>query len=269
MEWKFYPVKKELEVTHFITAINSFRDKDFFFEGEMHDFWEIVEVTSGTATVSGDSRIYEMKPGSVVFHKPLEFHKIWANGKKAPHVRIISFRAKGDYMKRFKNVYMEFSQEQSFEFSEIVQEISDYLSNPDENATVPQDIATRFESFLLGLYPKKTHVEAKKTRNRRFQQILSVMHEHCNENLTLSELSELCSMSPSNLKKTFNSFYPHGIMNYFRMLKMREAAKLLKRGYSVHEVSTMLSFATQNYFSASFKREFGLSPSEYIKENKN
>jgi AraC-like DNA-binding protein len=52
------------------------------------------------------------------------------------------------------------------------------------------------------------------------------------------------------------------------MLKMREAAKLLKRGHSVHEVSAMLSFATQNYFSASFKREFGISPSEYIKENK-
>lgn len=267
MEWKFYPVKKELEVTHFITAINAFRDKDFFFEGEMHDFWEIVCVTSGTATVSADDIIYEMKPDSAVFHQPLAFHKIWANGKTSPHVLIISFKANGD-MKRFKNAYIEFTPEQSFEFGEIVQSVSEYLSDESENAHIPQEVASRFEMFLMSLSPERKRVEASKTRNRRFQQVLSVMHDHCRESLTLNQLANLCSMSPSNLKKTFNSFYPHGIMNYFRMLKMREAAKLLKRGHSVHEVSTLLSFTTQNYFSATFKREFGMSPSEYIKQNR-
>ncbi len=267
MEWKRYPVVRELEISEFVTAIEKFHERAYEFEGEMHDFWEIITVTSGRATVSADDRIYEMKPGSVVFHKPMEFHKIWASGDSAIHVHIISFKASGEYMKRFRNVYMEFTEAQSFEFGEIVRGVAQYLDESLEDSVVPEEEAKRLELFLLRLYPKKMPIEVKSQKNRRFMQILQVMHDHFDEDLTLEDLARLCSMSPSNLKKIFTAFYPNGIMNYFRMLKMREAAKLLRRGYSVHEVSQKLNFSSQNYFSAAFRREFGMPPSVYIKEN--
>ncbi len=51
---------------------------------------------------------------------------------------------------------------------------------------------------------------------------------------------------------------------FFRRYKLNKAAKLLHEGlYSVSEIAVMTGFSTAAHFTVAFKRQFGVTPSEY------
>lgn len=51
---------------------------------------------------------------------------------------------------------------------------------------------------------------------------------------------------------------------FFRKYKLNKAAQLLREGkYNVSEIATMTGFGTAAHFSVAFKKQFGVSPSEY------
>lgn len=51
---------------------------------------------------------------------------------------------------------------------------------------------------------------------------------------------------------------------FFRKYKLNKAAALLREGrLNVAEVAAVTGFGTPSHFSVAFKRQFGVSPSEY------
>ena len=60
-------------------------------------------------------------------------------------------------------------------------------------------------------------------------------------------------------------FLGFGTMKYFNILKMQKALALLEQGVSVRDVGERLGFDSQSYFSTSFKRHFGYSPTHIKK----
>ena len=66
----------------------------YTFSGEIHDFWECVYVIDGEVCVSSDERMYYLGKGDIIFHRPLEFHKVWSRGDKKPRVFTMSFKWK-------------------------------------------------------------------------------------------------------------------------------------------------------------------------------
>ena len=52
--------------------------------------------------------------------------------------------------------------------------------------------------------------------------------------------------------------------SFFRRYKLNKAAQLLREGqYNVSEIAVMTGFSTAAHFSVAFKKQFGVSPSEY------
>ena len=90
-------VKKTVSVHYFEFA------SDYIYEGEKHDFWEFLYVDKGVVEVMADTKGYKLKQGEMIFHKPNEFHNVWANGKVAPNIVVISFECKSPAMKFFEN----------------------------------------------------------------------------------------------------------------------------------------------------------------------
>ena len=56
--------------------------------------------------------------------------------------------------------------------------------------------------------------------------------------------------------------------NFIRSVRLKEAARLLEEGYTVAEVADMVGFSTANYLSRCFQEEFGVRPTQYLKEKK-
>ncbi len=271
MEWKYYKIDKSIEICDIITAFDVTREKAFTFPGEMHNFWEIVQIVDGQVTVTADDRIYNLDKNSVIFHKPMEFHKLSAIGNCMPRLRIISFTANGELINMFNNLCTTFNAEQSYMFSDIVNQAAKWLDDCEVCSSADlqlrsQIVANKLENFLIELKLSEFQptVQGSLTAlELNFQNILRVIHEHYEEDLNLDTIAQLCNMSVSNMKKIFHLFYDQGVMNYVRNLKIRKATQLLKSDLTICQISDRLGFDNQNYFSQVFKKYTGLSPREY------
>lgn len=82
---------------------------------------------------------------------------------------------------------------------------------------------------------------------------------------TITALSKIATMSPTKLKKDFKSMYGLPIYEYYQKNRMMRAKSLLLSGnFAVKEVGMMVGYSNLGHFAASFKKEFGVLPSEMV-----
>ena len=86
-------IEKLIRVTSLFTIFEVTRPQDYIFEGESHDFWEIVYVVEGKLGVTAGADLFRLEPGRAVIHRPMEFHCLWSEENTCPHIIVISFSA--------------------------------------------------------------------------------------------------------------------------------------------------------------------------------
>ena len=80
---------------------------------------------------------------------------------------------------------------------------------------------------------------------------------------TINTLSRFAAMSATKLKKDFKSLYGLPIYEYYQKNRMIHARKLiLESDYTMKEVGNMVGYTNLGHFAASFKKQFGILPSE-------
>lgn len=94
---------------------------------------------------------------------------------------------------------------------------------------------------------------------------------YINNNLTADlSVDALCShfqISRNKLYKISRDSYGTGIASYIRKQRVQNAASMLKSGSTVANAAISSGFADYNYFSEIFKKETGVLPSKYAREN--
>lgn len=81
----------------------------------------------------------------------------------------------------------------------------------------------------------------------------------------INYLSRLCAMSPTKLKTDFKKLYGMPIYEYYQKNRMQRAKALLLEGkHSIKEVGIKVGYSNLSHFAGSFKKQFGLLPSELI-----
>ena len=92
--------------------------------------------------------------------------------------------------------------------------------------------------------------------------------EFINNNISDSEYSvnELCAdlgMSRTSVYNKIKSISGQSPNEFMRIIRLNRAKELIEsRRYNVSEVAYMVGFSDPKYFSTSFKKQFGFSPSK-------
>lgn len=87
---------------------------------------------------------------------------------------------------------------------------------------------------------------------------------HLEDDLSLSRLAQLTGYSEYYLGKKFKRETGQTPSEYIRRQRLQRAALLLRTtGKDVQDISEKLRFCSQSYFADSFRRFFGISPTEY------
>ena len=88
MKDKFTPIlfDKKFNITHIYTLFYMEIPKDFKYDGESHDFWEMVYIDKGEMICTANENRFILKSGEIVFHKPNEYHNLTGNGSIEPNV---------------------------------------------------------------------------------------------------------------------------------------------------------------------------------------
>ncbi len=269
--YTFKPIIRDIKIESFMSCLNDIRPKGFDFSGEMHDFWEVVYLKSGCAIATADDRVYEITAGQVLFHKPLEFHRIKSAYDSTPHLLNISFTASGERMKRFENAFFELTLEQQAVFETINKKISNITrlhssgqQDSVEYSAETTEAAVILENLLIELYDGSQTVTNKRSENeKQYSHIISVLNQNCEDSFSVDDIAKLCGMSVSNLKRVFALYSDIGIAKYFLKLKLRRACELIVSGISTTEIAERLGFSSTAYFNTVFKREMGITPAQF------
>ena len=123
---------KIFNIEKIITLFYMEMPRDFSYDGEKHDFWEMVYIDKGEMFCTADKKRFVLKSGEMTFHKPNEFHNLAGDGKTAPNVSIITFECRSRAMKYFEGKIFRLDSEQKGMLSMLFEEgLSCYqLSEP-------------------------------------------------------------------------------------------------------------------------------------------
>ena len=96
------------------------------------------------------------------------------------------------------------------------------------------------------------------------RKIQTYIQEHLEENLSLVKLAEISFFNPSYLSRFFKQATGQSVTEYIFELRIRRAKELLQDpNNKINDVSKMLGYESQNYFSRFFKKHTGFTPQEF------
>ena len=109
--------------------------------------------------------------------------------------------------------------------------------------------------------------ENKETMDQRMEKILSFLANHYKENIDLNEISSIVAMNSSSFCRYFKERSGKTFMEYLLDLRIGHACKLLiENKIDITQISIECGFNTITHFNRIFKRNTGLTPSEYKKQ---
>lgn len=101
-----------------------------------------------------------------------------------------------------------------------------------------------------------------------YRKALQYIKEHYTEGITVADVSKHINYSESYFGYAFKKKYKMSVSQYVRELQLAKSKDLLENtSFSVASVSSYVGFDDFTYFSALFKKHFGLSPKEYRKQH--
>ena len=88
--------------------------------------------------------------------------------------------------------------------------------------------------------------------------------ELANSELDVAHITDLIHISRTKLYYKIKGLTGETPSNFFRTYKLNRAAELIKEGHhTISEISDMTGFSTQSHFSYVFKKQFGVTPTQY------
>lgn len=106
------------------------------------------------------------------------------------------------------------------------------------------------------------------------QKFVNKLYSYIDKHLTEEEMnvtvlgSEL-GFSRTNFYRKIKALTGMSPNDFLQVYRLNKAAQLIKKQeYQLNEISEMVGFGTQSYFSQSFKKRFGVSPKDYISKYK-
>ena len=276
-------LKSLVAVSRIVTIHYYEFDKSFVFEGERHDFWEMVYVDKGRVKVRCDDNELVLSQGEIVFHRPNEFHSIRAYDSE-PNFFVISFVSTSAAMEYFEGYHATLDKTLKGFISSIVSESENTYVIP-KNDTGLVGLEKKEDAFIGGeqlikiyleellimlirnvtkkggvaVFPNKESME-----NHLVTAVKDKISKGLESKLSVSEICRMIGYSKSYLSKLFKEQTGESIAAYSVRLKVKRAKQLIREGVlNFSEISDILAFDNPQYFSRVFKRETGMTPTEF------
>lgn len=145
--------------------------------------------------------------------------------------------------------------------SNLASELTDTVKTIDRNLIHSYiNIMTVLAEYLTGT--NKLFAPDKKLP----QLITDYINKNYSSKITLSILSQKFECCNATLTNSFKKEYKLSIMEYICSLRLEKSKEMLEKSRkSIKEISNECGFYDQNYFSKTFAKSYGISPTDYRK----
>ena len=256
---------------------------NFVFQGEKHDFWEMVYVDKGKVQVRCDEEELVLKQGEILFHQPNEFHSI-RSMDSSPNFFVISFTSPSPAMAYFRRHRSQLDNTLKQYLSSIIKEAEKTYIIPKndtslkklhrkENAPLggEQLIQMYLEQlliFLLRTITKEGSLVSFPKKDSQEDPLVAAIKQYLAQHITSTvRIEDICNefdYSRSYLTKRFQAETGYSLAAYATNLKIEEAKRMIRESkLNFAQISEYLSFDNPQYFSRVFKNHTGMTPTEF------
>jgi len=116
----------------------------------------------------------------------------------------------------------------------------------------------------LEKYMNAVHRNNKVKNHQIINKIKEYVRNNYSKGLTLEEIAESVYLSPYYISRLFKEEQGITIMDYLTKVRIEEAKKFLRNPkYNIDEISEKIGYNDPSYFSKVFRRQVGLSPTQF------
>ena len=272
-----FDINDSLKITELLAFFELITKGGYNCAGENCDFWECVFLKKGELCLALNERVYYLQEGDIIFHQPSSFHKYHTERHQKAELFIFTFNFEGNYTEFFKDSVFTLNKYQTKNIMSLIEFLREkmpmFTNEKDRTSEMLKfcknklhfSILTNYITLLLlSIYdaPDIT-METISEKAKIFKQAVNFMTNNLDSNVTISTLAKKCCTNTTALKKIFLEYADCSIHKYFLTLKINKAISLMADNIPICEISNSLGFSSQAYFCSAFKREMGLSPSDY------
>lgn len=289
MDYKYTTLQQDIIIDRLFTIHYQEITNDYIFRGEKHNFWELLYIDRGEAIITAENKSFSLSKDEIVFHKPNEFHAVRSNGEIAPNLIIISFECNSPAMDFFNEMILKLTTDERFILGQIILEakrlfahpLNDPLTKQMKKVENPpfgceQMIKIYLEQFLIKLIRRNSPFDIKLTSNNftqksdiLFNQIISYIDSNINQQLTLKQICQDNLISYSQLYHIFQERTSSSIMSFVTQRKITIAKQMIReQKLNFSQIADFLGYSSIHYFTKQFKKQTGMTPTEYSRSAK-
>lgn len=230
-----------------------------------HDFYEIELIISGSGKYSINENAYDIRPGTLFFTTPLDFHHVEPEGE----IRYYNITFSENWIEN--ELYPELITSGAItgagEAAPLFQKLlEDYQGSKKYRML---SLRCSLNQALLYVCRHLSPALAPVYLSPPLQKALSYIQLHFKEELDLKALAKEAGLSAGYLSKVFHDTTGKTFKEYVNALRMQYAVKLLRHSdRSISEICYSSGFQSLPNFLRQFKDRYHTSPGKYKKQLK-
>lgn len=239
----------------------------------IHHFTELFYVTQGKGRFVVENTSFQVTEDDLVIVNPNIEHTEVSLGSSPLEYIVLGIEGLtfSSDIKELDNNYNIYNYKQSkqeilFYLQALLQEVENKESNY-------QSVCQNLLEVLIVNMVRRTNytlsISSSKKMNKECATIKRYINTHFSETITLDQLAELTYMNKYYLVHAFKKYVGVSPINYLIEKRIQESKNLLETtNYSISQISNLIGFSSQSYFSQSFKKNTNQTPNEYRKSTK-
>lgn len=141
-------------------------------------------------------------------------------------------------------------------------QITDYILKPVDY----EEFGVCIDRLRIGMYESNA-ADMKDYSERPITGITRYLQNHLEEDISLSLLADEFHLNAQYISQLFKSEIGVGFLTYLTNIRMENARKLLvSTSLSIGEISSRCGYADYRVFTKAFKKNEGITPSQYRRE---
>ena len=247
-------------------------------KSESQHGWKFVYVEQGKLRVHVESDAYILKSGEIICLAPVSAHSVKSYQGKATVISF-EFEASGEIVALENRIFFVNHQQKHYlnEIVSVGEKLRQLQTNGSgDTACLQQILRSSIEILVLSLISyqqtqqKQGEFSPRSVQNKNITyDIIQYLNDTVAEPVKLQDLADRFSYSLSSIKRIFKKETGLSIIDYQNNNRIIQSKRLLESGNaSIEEIAGALGFSNASYFSRTFKKQVGISPSAYRKSVK-
>lgn len=245
------------------------RGSNYYFPGEVLDFWEITYVDDGTLITQVEGKEYSLNAQEIMFYAPGQEHSQRTTTTCSYLTIVFDMDIDKEDAEFLKNKTFKVSQRDTEVLTRFNKASNHY------NHFTPMLLNSLVQMLVVSILTSSNDLAANKPIMTKMQQkydnellgeIALYIQENIYSQLNVEDICYHFSISRSTIQTLFIKNLNTTPKQYISDLRFAKAKQMIKDStYSISEIARICGFSSIHYFSRVFKEKYGVTPTSYAK----